>query len=479
MLENFTQEALKVVMYAQEEARAQRNVLVEPDHLFLGLLRDPGTLVSEVLHMKGLDAYRLRSEVDLAPLGRKAPMDIAYSETTQLIFKRANAEARLIGVDQVDVDHLLLGLVYVGEGQGLRVLSQSGLQLQHLRWNLLRLRYTRRNQEIRTAGLDRYSQDLTSSLEQQERLRVMEWEPMVERLIQYLGMQHKHNVLLVGEHGVGKSSLIDGLNQYILDSRIYQRFSHFRVVVLSIDKMLAEAGTTDEELYGLTQSIMQEVRQSEDILLVIENIHQLFLASKKELEFVITQQLLTLLEEPGTYCVATTTPHFFKRLQDETLVYHLFQIFEVPEPPLAFCTHILKQKQAFLESHHSLEIAPSVLDLTVRNAKDKVDGFLPQAALHLLDLAAARKSWQYHSDQQQIEQLQLNLKHLAQQRMTVAEAMADSPAAKKVFEDVKARILKEETRLQRLQHRYNDDVLTLEDQDILQIQTHPIQRESE
>ena len=160
-------------------------------------------------------------------------------------------------------------------------------------------------------------------------------------------------------------------------------------------------------------------------------------------------------------------------------MYHLFQIFEVPEPPLAFCTHILQQKQPFLEAHHSLEIAPSVLELTVRNAKDKVNGFLPQAALHLLDLAAARKSWQYHSDHQHIEQLQLNLKHLAQQRMTVAEAMADSPAAKKVFEDIKARILKEETRLQRLQHRYTDDVLRLSDQDILQIQTHPIQREPE
>lgn len=478
MLENFTQEALKVVMYAQEEARAQRNVMVEPDHVFLGLLRDPGTLVSEVLQMKGLDAYRLRSQVDLEPLGRKPPMDIAYSETTQMIFKRADAEARLMGVEQVDVDHLLLGLVHVGEGQGLKVLANAGLQLRHLRWNLLRLRYTRRNQDIRTAGLDRYSLDLTASLEQQERLPVMEWEPMIERLVQYLGMRHKHNVLLVGEHGVGKSALIDGLNQYILDSRIYQRFSHFRVVVLSIDKMLAEAGTTDEELYSLTQSIMQEVRQSEDILLVIENIHQLFLASKKELEFVITQQLLTLLEESGTYCVATTTPHFFLRLQEETLVRHLFQVFEVPEPPMAFCTHILQQKQQLLEAHHGLEIAPSVLELAVRNAKDKVNGFLPESALHLLDLAAARKSWQYHSDQQQIQHLQLSLKHLAQQRMTAAEAMGESAAAKKVFEDIKARILKEETRLQRLQHRYSDDGLRLEDQDILQIQPHPIQRES-
>ncbi len=477
MLENFTQEALKVVMYAQEEARAQRNILVEPDHIFLGLLRDPGTLVSEVLQLKGLDPYRLRSEVDLEPLGRKAPMDIAYSEITQLIFKRADAEARLMKLDKVDGDHLLLGLVNIGEGQGLQVLANAGLSLRHLRWNLLRLRYTRRNQDIRTAGLDRYSQDLTAALEQQERLPVMEWEPMIERLIQYLGMQHKHNVLLVGEHGVGKSALIDGLNQYILDSRIYQRFSHFRVVVLSIDKMLAEAGTTDEELYALTQAIMQEVRQSEDILLVIENIHQLFLARKKELEFVITQQLLTLLEAPNTYCVATTTPHFFLRLQDDTQVRHLFQVFEVPEPPLAFCSHILQQKKTQLEAHHGLEIADTVLDLAVRHAKDKVNGYLPESALHLLDLAAARKSWQYHSDQQQMYQLQLNLKHLTQQRAVVAEAMSDSPAAKKVFEEIKGRILKEETRLQRLQHRYMDDILRLEDQDILQIQAHPIQRE--
>lgn len=473
MLENFSEQALKAVMYAQEEARQQRSSLVEPDHVLLGLLRDPETLVSELLRSKQIEPQSVRNMISRDPQARKAPLEVIYSDAVQTLFRLAENEARSFGMKKVDTDHLLLGLVETGEGQTPEVLKQVGLNLSHLRWNILRLRYTKKNAAIRTASLDRYSLDLTARREQGLEHQVMEWEPMVERLIQYLGMQHKHHVLMVGEHGVGKTALIHALNQYILDSRIYQRFAHCRVVFLYVDKMLAEAGTTDERLYEVTQAIMSEIRQSQDIILVIENIHQLFLAQKKELEFVITQQLLTLLEDDATFCIATTTPRFFHYLEERTTIRHLFQIFEVPEPPAPFCQHILQLWRERLEAHHQLQISPEALEMAVRLSGEKSNSRRPEASLALLDLAASRKSWQQSRDRREVYQAERRLKYLVEQRALVAEQSESSPAARKVFEEIKQDILRTETQLQRYQLRLQQDPLLLEGEDLLQVTEHP------
>ncbi|PKL76265.1 MAG: hypothetical protein CVV27_11155 [Candidatus Melainabacteria bacterium HGW-Melainabacteria-1] len=473
MLENFSEQALRAVMYAQEEARRSHNALVEPDHAFLGLLRDPDNSACEFLNAKGIDPMRLRADIRIEPAGKRPPLEVAYSEHVQALFRQAEAEAKRFGQAQVDTDHLLLALVDDGEGQGPPALAAAGLNLNHLRWNMLRLRYAKRNQAIRTASLDRFSLDLTARLEQGSLPTVVEWEPMVERLIQTLGLQRKHNVLLVGEHGVGKSALIHALNQYILDTRIFQQFAHCRVVFLYVDKMLAEAGTTDEQLYDVTSQIMAEIRQSGDIILVFENIHQLFLARKKELEFIITQQLLTLLEEPGTYCIATTTPHFLAMLDQETIIRHMFQILDVPEPPQPFCVHILKQWQARLEAHHQLRITPAALELAVRMAPDKLSQKLPESALTLLDLAAARKRWQRDNDEQGLQRCERQLRTLTAQRALLAAQAAADPEAHRAFEHTKQEILRVETQLQRFHQRLQSQDLQLDAEDLMLVSEHP------
>lgn len=481
MLENFSEQALRAVMLAQEEARRSYSALVHPDHVFLGLLRDSDNAACELLYSKQIDPSRIHASLQLEIQPRRNIMDIAYSEEVQLIFRLAENEAQAFGLQQVDTDHLLLGLVETGEGQGPILLTQSGLNLSHLRWNMLRLRYIKKNQAIRAANLDRFSLDLTARLEQGLLPTVVEWEPMVERLIQYLGMQQKHNTLLVGEHGVGKTALIHALNQYILDSRIFQQFAHCRVVFLYVDKMLAEAGTSDEKLYEVTKSIMSEIRQSGDIILVIENIHQLFLAQKKELEFIITQQLLTLLEEKEIFCIATTTPHFLKVLEDKTIIRHLFQLFEIPEPPLPFCNHILKAWQSRLESHHNLNLTPASLELAVRLAHEKMpQERLPQSALTLLDLGAARKRWEDSKTRQELLRTERELRHLVEKRAELGEALSQTAKQtepntelRSEFEQVKQEILRTETRLQRFQQRLQDSARVLSGEDLMQAVEHP------
>lgn len=474
MLEHFSEQALRAVMFAQEEARRAYSALVDPDHLFQGLMRDVENSACEFLYSKKLDPSSLRARLQLEIQPRKNIMDITYSEEVQSIFRLAEAEASSFGLEIVDADHLLLGLIETGEGQAPEILAAAGLNLNHLRWNMLRLRYSKKNVSIRAANLDRYSQDLTARLEQGLMPRVVEWEPMVERLIQYLGMQQKHNVLLVGEHGVGKTTLIHALNQYILDSRIYQQFAHCRVVFLYVDKMLAEAGTTDEHLYEITKSIMSEIRQSGDIILVIENIHQLFLAQKKELEFIITQQLLTLLEEKEIFCIATTTPHFLKVLEDRTIVRHLFQIFNILEPPLPFSNHILNAWKERLEKHHRLEITPASIELAVRLSHEKMPGeYLPQAALTLLDLAAARKRWEFNKSRQELLRTERELRLLVDKRALLAEQMVENPDLRIEFDQVRQNILQTETQLQRFQHRIQDETLNLSGEDLMQAIEHP------
>lgn len=468
MLEHFSQQALKTVMYAQEEARKAYNPLVTPEHVLLGILRDPDNLACELLSSKEVDFNAVRSLLQQEPSSRKSPgMEIHFSEEVRTIFELAEEEASLQGQTQVDPDHILLGLTQLSESKSLQALEKGGLHLAHLRWNIMRLRYHKRNLAIRTASLDRYSQDLTRQLELGGLPMVVEWQPMVERLIQFLGMTRKHNVLLVGEHGVGKTALIHALNQHILDSRIYYAFAHCRVICLQVDKMLAEAAT-DEKLYDLTQSLIGEVRQSGDIILVIENIHQLFLANKKEMEFVITQHLLTLLEEPNTTCIATTTPGQLKELEMRTPIQHLFQILEVPEPPKDFCQKVLSHWKSRLEVHHRLSIAPEAIQMAVHLAQDSAKRqHLPEAAITLLDLSAARKIWRQTQSLHESRKGERRLRQLVEQRALIAPEVEQSPAVRRAFEQIKQEILDTEVLLQEQKAQLNPEGPILSAQDIV------------
>lgn len=468
MLEHFSPSALKTVMYAQEEARRSYQALVTPEHLLLGILRDSENIAVELLNSKQVDFNQVRSNLQSEPATRRSPgMEIHFSEEVRTIFELAEEEASLLGESQVEPDHLLLGLVQLSEGRSLQALEKGGLHLAHLRWNVLRLRYHKRNAGIRTASLDRYSQDLTRQLEAGEIPTVVEWQPMVERLIQFLGMSRKHNVLLVGEHGVGKTSLVHALNQHILDSRIFYAFAHCRVLCLQVDKMLAEAAT-DERLYELTQALIGEIRQSGDVILVIENLHQLFLANKKEMEFVITQHLLTLLEEPHTTCIATTTPAQLKLLELHTPIQHLFQILEVPEPPRDFCQKILYHWKARLESHHRLSITPDAIQMAVRLAQDNSSRqFLPESAVTLLDLSCARKIWRQTLAIQEARRAERRLRQLVEQRALIAPEVEQSPAVRKAFEQIKQEILETEVFLQEQKSQIHLEGPVLSGQDII------------
>jgi ATP-dependent Clp protease ATP-binding subunit ClpC len=468
MLEHFSQQALKTVMYAQEEARKAYSSVVTPEHVLLGILRDSDNLACELLNSKGVDFNAVRAHLQIEPSTRKSPgMEIHFSEEVRTIFELAEEEASLRGENQVDPDHILLGLAQLSESKGLQALEKGGLHLAYLRWNLLRLRFHKRNLAIRTASLDRYSQDLTRQLEAGGLPMVIEWQPMVERLIQFLGLTRKHNVLLVGEHGVGKTALIHALNQHILDSRINYAFAHCRVICLQVDKMLAEAAT-DEKLYELTQALVGEIRQSGDIILVIENIHQLFLANKKEMEFVITQHLLTLLEEPNTTCIATTTPGQLQQLEERTPIQHLFQILEVPEPAKDFCQKVLAHWKSRLEVHHRLSITSDAIQMAVRLAQDSSKRqFLPESAITLLDLSASRKIWRQTQSLQATRKGERRLRQLVEQRALIAPEVEQSPAVRRAFEQIKKEILDTEILLQEQKNQIHPEGPVLTAQDII------------
>jgi ATP-dependent Clp protease ATP-binding subunit ClpC len=468
MLEHFSPPALKTVMYAQEEARRAGNPLVTPEHLLLGLLRDTENIAVELLESKRVDFRQVRAALQSDPIGRRnAVMEIHFSEEVRKIFELAEEEASLQGEAQVEPDHLLLGLAQLSEGKSLQALETAGLHLAHLRWNVLRLRYHKRNLNIRTASLDRYSQDLTRQLEAGELPMVTEWQPMVERLIQLIGMNRKHHVLMVGEHGTGKTSLIHALNQHILDSRIFYSFAHCRVLCLQVDKMLAEAGS-HEKLYELVQALVGEIRQSGDVILVIENIHRLFLANKKEMEFVITQHLLTVLEETHTTCIATTTPAQLKHLEAQTPIQYLFQMLEVPEPPREFCQRVLQQWKSRLETHHRLSITPEAIQMAVRLAQDNSGRqFLPESALTLLDLSCARKIWRQTQALQSARKAERRLRQLLEQRALMAPEIEESPAVRKAFEHIKQEILDTELLLQEQKSQFHLEGPVLSGQDII------------
>lgn len=420
MFELFSQQALKTTMFAQEEARKGGYHMVSTDHLLLGLLRDNAGMAFAALMSKGIDIQALRHLLSGVDPGRRPMMEIHFSEEVRRVFDLAEDEAKLLHHERVEPEHLLLGLIQLGEGQGVQWLEAQGLNLNHLRWHILRFCAERLPSFVPSPTLDKYGVDLSRQLESGQRALVLEWPPMIESIVQTMGLQKKHAALLVGERGVGKSSLIYGFTQYLLDSKIFPDFSHYRVVQLKIDDMIAEA-PTDAELYEHTKNLIGELRQVHDVILVLENIHQLFLANKKEMEFVITQHLISLFEQHVPFCIATTTPHFYKQLLDLTPLPHYFQIIEVAEPPPDFCIEVLAHWQVGLEQHHRLSISPAARHQAVHQLlKQNPHPTMPESVLTLLDRSAAHRRWSHTMALMAAREQERRLRQLRAQRESLA-----------------------------------------------------------
>ena len=396
----FTERGQRALQAAQREAAQLGRAYVGTEHLLLGVLTDPGA-ARDVLG--GITLEAARNEI-IQILGRgedDAPVKVmVYTPRTKKVLEQSVREAQELKQKYVGVEHLLLALMREREGVAAHVLIKLGLDLNKARESLLRMigggqespapaEGTPRENE--TPTLDQFARDLTQAARAGELDPVIGRSREIERIVQILSRRTKNNPVLIGEPGVGKSAIVEGLAQLIIEGNIPEILRNKRVVSLDLASMLAGAkyrGEFEERL----KNAMGEIRKAGNVILFIDELHTIVGAGASEGAIDAANILKPMLARGEIQCVgATTLNEYHKHIEKDSALERRFQPVNVGEPTREESVEILMGLRDRYEAHHRVQITDDAIRAAV-NLSDRYisDRFLPDKAIDLIDEAASR-----------------------------------------------------------------------------------------
>ncbi len=403
MFEHFTSEAIKVVMLAQEEARRLGHNFVGTEQILLGLLGEETGVAAKVLTDMGVTLRDARREVEKI-IGRGSgfvPPEIPFTPKVKTLFEQSFKEARSLGHNYIGTEHLLLGLTEAGEGVAAKVLQNLDVDLKQLRTAVIRRLgevasvgagvgggSNRRNQ---TATLEEFGRNLTKLAAEGKLDPVVGREKEIERTVQVLGRRTKNNPALIGEPGVGKTAIAEGLAQRIVNNDVPEILQDKQVISLDMGSVVAGTrfrGDFEERL----KKIMEEIRSAGNIVLVIDEVHTLVGAGGMEGGMDAANILKPALARGELQCIgATTLDEYRKHIERDAALERRFQPIKIGEPSVDETVVILQGLRGAYEQHHNLTISDEALvaaaELSDRYISDR---FLPDKAIDLIDEAGSR-----------------------------------------------------------------------------------------
>jgi len=319
MFEKFTERGRKVIIYAKEEAERRQNDYLGTEHLLLGLIREQDGLPVVVLKKMGLSIEEVRIEVERnLPVGTNLLTfgDIPFTPRAKKVLELAVEEARLLGHNYIGSEHLLLGLVREDEGIGGKVLRNLGANLlgaRQLSINLsMRTQPHLREKKTATPALDEFGKDLTALAKKGKLDPVIGREKEIERVLQVLGRRVKNNPAIIGEPGVGKTAIVEGLAQKIVSGDVPDQLLGKRIISLDLGALIAGTkyrGQFEERL----KVVMKEIMQSDNIILFIDELHTLIGAGAAEGSVDASSMLKPALSRGEIQCIGATTADEFRK----------------------------------------------------------------------------------------------------------------------------------------------------------------------
>jgi ATP-dependent Clp protease ATP-binding subunit ClpC len=402
MFEHFTSEAIKVVMLAQEEARRLGHNFVGTEQILLGLLGEGNGVAAKVLTELGVTLKDARREVERI-IGRGSgylPPEIPFTPKVKTLFEQSFKEARSLGHNYIGTEHLLLGLTEAGEGVAAKVLQNLGVDLKNIRTAVIRRLGEATPVSAGGSGIPRRTQTLTleefgrnlTKLAQEGKLDpVVGRTKEIERTIQILGRRTKNNPVLIGEPGVGKTAIAEGLAQRIANQDVPDILQNKQVI--SLDMGLLVAGTRFRgDFEERLKKIMDEIRSVGNIILVIDEIHTLVGAGGVEGGMDAANILKPALAKGEMQCIgATTLDEYRQHIERDAALERRFQPIMVGEPSVEETIQILHGLRSAYEQHHRVNISDQAL-VAAANLSDRYisDRFLPDKAIDLIDEAGSR-----------------------------------------------------------------------------------------
>ncbi|MEL7036836.1 MAG: ATP-dependent Clp protease ATP-binding subunit [Cyanobacteria bacterium J06592_8] len=400
MFERFTEKAIKVIMLAQEEARRLGHNFVGTEQILLGLIGEGTGVAAKVLKSMGVNLKDARIEVEKI-IGRGSgfvAVEIPFTPRAKRVLELSLEEARQLGHNYIGTEHLLLGLIREGEGVAARVLENLGVDLSKVRTQVIRM--LGETAEVTAGGggsrtktptLDEFGSNLTQMAVEAKLDPVVGRQKEIERVIQILGRRTKNNPVLIGEPGVGKTAIAEGLAQRIAQNDIPDILEEKRVVTLDIGLLVAGTkyrGEFEERL----KKIMDEIRSAGNVILVIDEVHTLIGAGAAEGAIDAANILKPALARGELQCIgATTLDEYRKHIERDAALERRFQPVMVGEPSVTETVEILYGLRERYEQHHKLKILDEALEAAAKLSDRYIsDRYLPDKAIDLIDEAGSR-----------------------------------------------------------------------------------------
>ena len=408
MFERFTEKAIKVIMLAQEEARRLGHNFVGTEQVLLGLIGEGTGVAAKTLKSMGVNLKDARAEVEKI-IGRGSgfvAVEIPFTPRAKRVLELSWDEARQLGHNYIGTEHLLLGLIREGEGVAARVLENLGVDLNKIRSNVVKMLGESKPQTVssgssssssssggktKTPSLDEFGRDLTLAAQELRLDPVVGREKEIERVIQILARRTKNNPVLLGEPGVGKTAIAEGLAIRIVNAEVPDILDGKKVIQLDMGLLVAGTkyrGEFEERL----KKIMDEIRQAGNIILVIDEMHTLIGAGAAEGAIDAANILKPALSRGEIQVIgATTSDEYRKYVEKDSALERRFQSVIVEEPSTDESIEIIKGIKSKYEEHHNLIISDEAIVAAVNlSSKYITDRFLPDKAIDVIDEASSK-----------------------------------------------------------------------------------------
>lgn len=472
LFNRFTERAQKVLTLAHEEAVRLGHPGVGTEHILLGLVKEGDGIAAKALLSLGLSAEKIQREVEkIIGHGPGNTTGTTYTPRAKKVIELSMDEARKLGHNYIGTEHILLGLIREGEGIAARVLSKLGVSLSKARQQVLQLlggdsgeTSSDSPQSANTPTLDGLARDLTALARDSKLDPVIGRANEIERVIQVLSRRTKNNPVLIGEPGVGKTAIAEGLAQRIVSNEIPETLRNKRVMVLDMGTVVA--GTKYRgEFEDRLKKIMDEIRNAGNVILFIDELHTLIGAGGAEGAIDASNILKPALARGELQCIgATTLDEYRKHIEKDAALERRFQPIKVDQPTADEAVLILYGLRDRYEAHHRVKITDEAVVAAVRLSDRYItDRFLPDKAIDLIDEAASRVRLRTYTAPPNLKELEQKLEELRSEKDSAIQEQDFETAAALRDQEQHLRDDLENRRMEWQQRQDSHDVAVTED----------------
>ena len=432
MFNRFTERARKVIILAKEEARRLQHNYIGTEHLLLGILKEGEGVAAAVLHRMDINFEKVRREIEklVEPGVNVGKMgDMPFTPRAKKALELSGEEARAMGHNYIGTEHLLLGLMREGEGIAAQVLHGFGLNIDKVRSEIMNLlgagipgpsvgnHQNGGQQKSKTPALDAFGRDLTMLAKESKLDPVIGRKKEIERVIQILSRRTKNNPVLLGEAGVGKTAIVEGLAQRIVQGNVPEVLHNKRIIVLDLALMVAGTkyrGQFEERI----KAVMDEIKRSENIIIFIDELHTLVGAGAAEGAIDASNILKPALARGEIQCIgATTFDEYRKYIEKDAALERRFQTIIVEPPTVEETIEILKGLRVKYEEHHKIKYTDEALVAAAVLSDKYITGrALPDKAIDLIDEAGAKAKLSVMTVPEEIVELEKEVERLKKQK---------------------------------------------------------------